>query len=108
MSEAALAVYHGKADAEVARRLLDHVNQRFRFSYVLGRPLIDELDNDDDDVDVDDDSDAVDVNAEDYGIVDLEATADVILNTRAHFGQSSKHTLQRCARPSSPAKTTSG
>lgn len=78
VSEAALAVYHGKADAEVARRLLDHVNQRFRFSYVLGRPLIDELDNDDDDVDVDDDSDAVDVNAEDYGIVDLEATADVI------------------------------
>jgi hypothetical protein len=85
VSEAALAVYHGKADAEVVRRLLDHVNQRFRFSYVLGRPLIDELDSDlaDDDVADDEQTEADDINAEDYGIVDLEATAEVIRTSLA-------------------------
>lgn len=36
-SKAALAVLRGASDAEVRRLLLDHENQRFRFSYVLGR-----------------------------------------------------------------------
>ncbi|HLQ46236.1 MAG TPA: hypothetical protein VK137_15950, partial [Planctomycetaceae bacterium] len=36
MSAAALAAYHGDPDSEVLRRLLDHVDQRFRLSYVLG------------------------------------------------------------------------
>jgi hypothetical protein len=36
MAAAALAAYHGEPDAEVLRRLLDHVDQRFRLSYVLG------------------------------------------------------------------------
>ncbi|MXV95247.1 MAG: hypothetical protein F4Y07_03025 [Gemmatimonadetes bacterium] len=33
---AVLAGARGADDAEVLRRLLNHANQRFRFSYVLG------------------------------------------------------------------------
>jgi hypothetical protein len=36
-SKAAAAVHRGDGDQDVARALLDHENQRFRFSYVLGR-----------------------------------------------------------------------
>lgn len=36
ISSAVLAASKGADDAEVLRRLLNHVNQRFRFSYVLG------------------------------------------------------------------------
>src|SRR5713226_844838 len=36
MSAAALAAYHGDSEPEVLRRLLYHINQRFRLSYVLG------------------------------------------------------------------------
>lgn len=36
ISTAVLAAYRGALDAEVLRHLLNHVNQRFRFSYVLG------------------------------------------------------------------------
>src|SRR6266705_485423 len=35
MSAAALAAYHGNSDTEVLRRLLNHVSQRFRLSYLL-------------------------------------------------------------------------
>ena len=35
-SDAVLAAARGADDAEVLRRLLNHANQRFRFSYVLG------------------------------------------------------------------------
>ena len=46
---AALALLQGKDQGEVLRRLLDHVDQRFRFSYVLGQPrkLLPELDDED-------------------------------------------------------------
>ena len=36
ISAAVLAAANGADDAEVLRRLLNHVNQRFRFNYVLG------------------------------------------------------------------------
>lgn len=36
ISAAVLAAAKGEDDSEVLRRLLNHVNQRFRFSYVLG------------------------------------------------------------------------
>ena len=36
ISAAVLSAASGASDAEVLRRLLNHVNQRFRFSYVLG------------------------------------------------------------------------
>ena len=37
ISAAVLAAAKGADDAEVLRRLLNHVDQRFRFSYVLGK-----------------------------------------------------------------------
>lgn len=36
VSAAVLAAWRRAPDSEILRRLLDHVNQRFRFSYVLG------------------------------------------------------------------------
>ncbi len=67
--EAALAVFNERDDAAVIGKLLDHVDQRFRFSYVLGRgPLTDGSDDDDDDV-VEDDNLA----DESAGFVDLDA-----------------------------------
>lgn len=75
VSEAALAALRGRPDDEIRRRLLDHVNQRFRFSYVLGRGIApaDDLDfADDDDEDVDD------IDPADYGTVDLAATNAVV------------------------------
>ncbi|MGC4764520.1 hypothetical protein ACLQ20_16840 [Micromonospora sp. DT46] len=74
VSAAALAAFNGKGDAEVVRQLLDHVNQRFRFSYVLGRataPAADDLV--DDDVD-----DGEEVDPTEYGQVDIEFTQQVI------------------------------
>ncbi|MFD5627133.1 hypothetical protein [Streptomyces sp. NPDC127072] len=47
VSAAALALFQGKSDDDAMRRLLDHVNQRFRFSYVLGRPVLSSEDEDD-------------------------------------------------------------
>jgi hypothetical protein len=73
-SEAARAVFNGKDDEEIARKLLDHVNQRFRFSYVLGRSTA----PDDDDL-VDDEFDGIDdIDPDEYGQVDLAATAQVV------------------------------
>lgn len=78
VSEAALAAHRGRGDEEITRLLLDHVDQRFRFSYVLGRgtagndgDLVDDR-ADEDDVDEDD------LDPDDYGQVDLAATAQVI------------------------------
>ncbi|TWD54058.1 hypothetical protein FB478_103478 [Arthrobacter sp. AG367] len=76
VSDAALAAFKGKDDQEISRRLLDHVNQRFRFSYILGRTS--SLDADD--VIDDDDADLLDINPEDYGQVDLGTTNQVVIN----------------------------
>lgn len=70
VSEAALAAYRLRPDDEIRRRLLDHVNQRFRFSYVLGRGV-----SQADDADlVDDDDDADDIDPNEYGVVDMTTT----------------------------------
>ena len=45
MSAAALAAYDGNTDTEVLRRLLNHVSQRFRLSYLLGTGDTDVLDD---------------------------------------------------------------
>lgn len=74
VSEAALAAFRGKGDPELLRRLLDHVNQRFRFSYLLGRPTADE----DDLVDDDDVDEELDLELDDYGEIDLGATQRIL------------------------------
>jgi hypothetical protein len=74
VSAAALAAYRGRKDDEIARRLLDHVNQRFRFSYVLGRASADL----DDDIVDEDGTDELDIDPDDYGHIDLGVTAQVV------------------------------
>jgi hypothetical protein len=80
VSEAALAVFRGATDAEARRRLLDHPNQRFRFSYILGRPS-----SDVEDEDVDDDLDDDDVD-EEFGVaINLVDTAAVVAAALANL-----------------------
>lgn len=83
VGEAARAVFSGRSDADVARRLLDHVNQRFRFSHVLGRPQLDEGADPGSDVVTDDEEDEEEIDPAEYGEVDLEATSDIIRNSIA-------------------------
>ena len=47
-SAAVLAAYRGEPDSDQMRRLLTHVNQRFRFSYVLGNGPVKEVSDFDD------------------------------------------------------------
>lgn len=78
MSAAVLAAYKGEDDGRLLRRLLNHVNQRFRFNYVLGNgPALEPEDlEDDDDETTDDQGD--DISAEDLGRIDLTATNDLL------------------------------
>ncbi|MGF6790664.1 hypothetical protein [Paraburkholderia sp. 35.1] len=49
ISEAVLSAYRGNGDGDVLRKLLMHVNQRFRFNYVLGNgPQATDTDDEDD------------------------------------------------------------
>ena len=49
VSAAVLAAYRSESDSDQMRRLLTHVNQRFRFNYILGNgPVKDASDFDDD------------------------------------------------------------
>lgn len=84
ISEAVLAAYRQDSDSEILRKLLMHVNQRFRFNYVLGNgpkvvAMDDEDDGDDDEEDV---LAASDDSAQDSGI-DMDATNALLTNTVA-------------------------
>jgi hypothetical protein len=51
-SAAVLAAWRGATDGEILRRLLNHVNQRYRFSYVLGNghaPQVSDFGDEDED-----------------------------------------------------------
>ncbi|MGO9278665.1 MAG: hypothetical protein ACLP3Q_14205 [Streptosporangiaceae bacterium] len=75
VSAAALAAFRGRKDDEITRRLLDHVDQRFRFSHVLGRGSA----GDDDDIVDDEIADEIDdIDPDDYGRIDLARTAQVV------------------------------
>lgn len=89
ISNAVLAAARGADNADVLRRVLNHANQRFRFSYVLGngpRVASQSSDFDDDDVDLDDD----DVDLEDeedllseveHGTIDMTRTEELLAET---------------------------
>lgn len=79
ISEAVLSAYRGDCDGEVLRKLLMHVNQRFRFNYVLGNGP-QSADTDDDDDDEGDDAGPGDEAAADSAI-DLEATNALLTKT---------------------------
>jgi len=71
VSSAVLAAYRKESDADVMRRLLTHVNQRFRFTYVLGNgPIRDAGDFDEGD----------DVPADEAATEQLEHTNSVLMN----------------------------
>ncbi|MBL8528857.1 MAG: hypothetical protein JNL68_14310 [Burkholderiales bacterium] len=79
ISEAVLSAYRGDSDSEVLRKLLMHVNQRFRFNYVLGNgPQTGDADDEDDDQVVE----PTDETAADSAI-DLEATNALLTKTLA-------------------------
>lgn len=70
------AAYEEKADADIQRKLLNHVDQRYRFSYVLGNPPTDE---DDDDIeDEDDEVVSPPLLQDNSGSLDLEKTHGLI------------------------------
>jgi energy-coupling factor transporter ATP-binding protein EcfA2 len=79
ISEAVLSAYRGDDASEVLRKLLMHVNQRFRFNYVLGNGPGAYISEDDDDED-----DTVAESMEEFGAesaIDLEATNALLTKT---------------------------
>jgi hypothetical protein len=79
ISEAILSAYRGDGDNEVLRKLLMHVNQRFRFNYVLGSgPQTVESDDDDDE---EDDSAEPFEEATSDDVIDLDATNALLTKT---------------------------
>ncbi|MFG2990529.1 hypothetical protein ACGFZK_14780 [Streptomyces sp. NPDC048257] len=85
VSAAALALFQGKSEEDALRRLVDHVNQRFRFSYVLGRPELpadDDLLDDEDDEDDEEEGAAEDVlGLADLDVIDPSATVTMLVQT---------------------------
>ena len=88
ISAAVLAAAKGDSDAIVLRRLLSHVDQRFRLNYILGNgpssfesmsDFDDELDDFEDDLEDDDPRDELDLfSAEHLDAIDLAATEDLL------------------------------
>lgn len=56
---AAQAIFEGADDQIAYQKLLDHEGQRFRLSYLLGRPVVEDDDDDIDDDQIDDEIDDV-------------------------------------------------
>lgn len=82
ISAAVLAASNKAEDPEVLRRLLSHVNQRFRFNYVLGNgPVVAPLssDFDDDEDGFEDESELL--SDEEKGCIDLAGTAEMLGQT---------------------------
>lgn len=82
ISEAVLSAYRGDSDAEVLRKLLMHVNQRFRFNYVLGngpQVVTPEVEEDDEEDDVTEPADETAAES----VIDLDATNVLLAKTLA-------------------------
>jgi hypothetical protein len=80
ISEAVLSAYRSDNDGEVLRKLLMHVNQRFRFNYILGNgPQSPEAD---DEYDEDDASMPVEESPADHAI-DIDATNALLVKSLA-------------------------
>ncbi len=75
ISAAVLVAARGADEATILRRLLNHVDQRFRFSYILGNgPSARGGDFDDEDDEVVDRSDDEPLSPSELGEIDLDAT----------------------------------
>ena len=78
-SDAVLAAARGADDAEVLRRLLNHANQRFRFSYVLGNgPIVTSHSSDFDDDDAESESEEDLLSEAERGTIDLTRTTELL------------------------------
>lgn len=91
ISAAVLEAAKGADEATVLRRLLEHVNQRFRFNYVLGngpKAASSIADFDDEEDEVEEDAEAISV--EDFGAVDVAATNDLLSKTVAQLREMAK------------------
>lgn len=73
ISAAVLAASRGAKDATILERLLHHVNQRFRFRYVLGTGAVRDAGKDDEAEEEPDDDEAP-FTPEDFGGMDLDET----------------------------------
>ncbi len=86
ISAAVLAAARGADDATVLRRLLNHVNQRFRFNYILGNgPGAQGSDFDPEDEDEDTEGGSELFSVEELGEVDLAATDKLLFQTTKHL-----------------------
>ena len=82
ISDAALAAVRGVDDAEVLRRILNHTNQRFRFSYVLGNgPKVASRSSDFDDEDEESEDEENFLSQEECGTIDMANTAELLAKT---------------------------
>ncbi len=82
VSDAVLAAYRGADDAEVLRRLLNHTNQRFRFSYVLGNgPTVASSSSDFDDEDVEFESEQNPLTEAERRSIDMARTDELLEKT---------------------------
>lgn len=89
ISEAVLASHRGDSESDVLRKLLMHVNQRFRFNYILGSGPITAVDDDDDEDDEDDAEDFVeDFEADET--IDLETTNAILTKALAGLREVAK------------------
>jgi energy-coupling factor transporter ATP-binding protein EcfA2 len=82
ISAAVLAAAKGADDAEVLRRLLNHVSQRFRFSYVLGTgPAVASRSSDFDDDEEEPEGEADLFSQEEHDAVDVTGTRGLLAKT---------------------------
>ena len=82
ISDAVLAAARSADDAEVLRRLLNHTNQRFRFSYVLGNgPTVASSGSDFDDEDEEQQSEEDPLPEVLHGTIDVAGTAELLAET---------------------------
>ena len=80
ISEAVLSAYRADGDSDVLRKLLMHVNQRFRFNYVLGNGP--QAADNDDEYEEDDAPEHIEETAAD-DVIDLDATNALLTKTLA-------------------------
>ena len=76
ISKAVLTAHQGKPDSDVLRSLLQHVDQRMRFNYILGNGTI--VDEDEDDLDEEFNSDESEPVPESPDGLDLSQTNDLL------------------------------
>lgn len=94
VSSAVLAAARRADDAELLRRLLNHANQRFRFSYVLGNgPKVASHSSDFDDEDLEAESEGDLLSEIERGPIDMTSTAELLAETMVTLRTLAGHQL---------------